>query len=198
MKIKWPTVGKKVFIPTGDYYEIAYLGWGDVRTHFAGYIMGYKKAADVLVTYALKSNDIKILDTFVFPICFNYRQYLELIMKDMYMKYSGDPKEVQETKIKKMNHSLLKAWNVIKPILERYCDSEEEAKDMQAVEEYIKDFHNTDNDAEKFRYPITKKLVRKLGKENRINLKNLKDRMDELENYFEAVIAKIEYTIGLM
>lgn len=37
---------------------------------------GYKEAADNLIEYATNSNNIKILDTLVFPICFLYRQYL--------------------------------------------------------------------------------------------------------------------------
>ena len=48
---------------------------------------GYKSSADLLVKNALESKNIKILDTFIFPIMFLYRQYLELELKWIIIRF---------------------------------------------------------------------------------------------------------------
>ncbi len=47
-----------------------------------GYIEGYKTAADYLV-------DLHFEDTMVFPAVFCYRQYVELVLKNIYRKYES-------------------------------------------------------------------------------------------------------------
>ena len=73
----FPQEGKKLFTSDGSYYELAHLGWGNFSVTSAGYCMGYKEASDLLIKEAIESRNIKELDTFIFPVIFLYRQYLE-------------------------------------------------------------------------------------------------------------------------
>ena len=190
-EIAWPQKGKRLFLEGGDYHEFSHFGWGGVGGQLVGYMDGYKAAADALVDRAIESRDISILDTFVFPIFFLYRQYLELVMKYAYLSYSGETKEVKTQTLRNVNHDLVRIWTEIKPMLLRAA-SEAEAEDVEIVEDYIKQFHAADQSSFTFRYPITKELNPVLTKETRISLPNLKERMEELANFFDGATAQLD------
>ncbi len=183
--LPWPKKGEKLFKETGSYYEHAHFAWGNWETQFVGYTDGYKDSADELIEQAISSGEIQKLDTFVFPICFLYRQYLELEMKGLYLKYSEDSSDEKGKTIKAVNHSLLKIWNKIKEILTENAD-ETEKQSIDIVEEYITEFHHYDQSSFSFRYPIDKELKLQFGSEMRLDLSNLKDRMNELQNFFDG------------
>jgi len=60
-KLSWPTEYKKIFIEGGEYYEFAHFGWANFDVQLAGYIKGYKEAADLLIDHAVESQDISTL-----------------------------------------------------------------------------------------------------------------------------------------
>lgn len=183
--LPWPKKGEKLFKETGSYYQHSHFAWGNWQTQFVGYTDGYKNSADELIELAISSQDIQKLDTFVYPICFLYRQYLELEMKGLYLKYSEDSADKKSKTIKDVNHSLLKIWNKIKLLLTENAN-ETEFQSVDIVEEYITEFHNYDNSSFSFRYPIDKKLNLLFGSEKRLDLSNLKDRMNELQHFFDG------------
>lgn len=183
----WPQKGAKLFIEGGNYHEFSHFGWGNTPQEFAGYIHGYKEAADTLLSQAISSNDISKLDTWVFPVLFLYRQYVELQMKDMVLNYGNMDLKVQKSFLKKSSHNLMKIWNELKPMLENIACDNKEKNDVEIVESYIQQLHDRDPNSMVFRYPIRKDLQKALDKEYRINLKNLSERMIELENFFSGV-----------
>lgn len=187
-EISIPQKGKKLFLDTGNNYECAHFGWGDIDTEFFGYMEGYKTSADDLIEKAVKSQNVKITDTYVFPICFLYRQYLELVMKYIYISFSEKNKGEKESTLNKTNHNLYKIWNEIKLILTDHLTIKDK-EDIKIVEDYINQFNMFDKSSLTFRYPITKNLDKVLTDEERLNLVNLKNRMDELYNYFNGCIA---------
>lgn len=187
----WPKKDQKLFVDGGEYLEFAHYGWGGVENHFYGYIEGYKTAADTLIEQAIESGSIKTLDTFVFPILFLYRQFLELEMKSIFISYFEGTIEEKSQMIKNASHDLIKIWDKIKPILlEETSDKEKE--DVTTVESYIKQFDEFDKSSFKFRYPITKDLKGVLENEVRLNLSNLKERMNELYGFFNGCSCKLE------
>lgn len=183
----WPQKGAKLFIEGGNYNEFSHFGWGNTPQEFAGYIHGYKEAADMLITQAISSKYISKLDTWVFPILFLYRQYLELQMKDMVLHYGEMKTEGKKAFLKDSSHSLIKIWLELKPVLENIASDNKEKNDVEIVESYIQQLHDRDPNSVVFRYPIGMDLKKALDKEHRINLKNLSLRMQELENFFNGV-----------
>lgn len=181
-----PKKDEKLFKDGGNYYEFAHFGWGSTETEFYGYMKGYKESADLLVNSSVASRDISMLDTSVFPILFLYRQYLELAMKSIFLRFSEDNLGDKEDTIKKSSHNLMSIWNKVKPILEPLGSEDKEM--LVTVEEYIKEFHQFDKSSFTFRYPITKELDRVLTSEKRINLINLRDRIEELYNFFSGAV----------
>jgi nitrate reductase assembly molybdenum cofactor insertion protein NarJ len=192
--ISFPEKGKKLFeTESSRYYEFSHVGWGDMETQFTGYIMGYKDAADHLVDTALASKSILILDTYIYPIIFLYRQFLELSIKSIYLKYSEDTIEKKIGTINDVSHNLHKAWNKILPILQEASETLEEKEMVEAVQDYVMQFHQFDQSSFTFRYPMDLQLNKNLNKEQRIDIKNLKLRMDELGHFFDAADAKLDH-----
>ncbi len=187
----WPQKGKQLFIDSGSDYEFSHFGWGDPQTQFVGYMDGYKAAADKLIADAITSRAIDILDTFIFPICFLYRQYLELVMKYIYLHFSEVDNNEKANTLKETSHDLAKMWIKIKPLLLEDA-SPSEMEDVEIVETYIQQFHNIDKSSFTFRYPIGKNLEKVLPSQRRINLPILKEGMDELSGFFEGCIGKLD------
>lgn len=186
MSLPWPKKGQKLFKSSSNYFQYAHFGWGDVDQQFYGYIKGYKEAADNLVEIAINSNRIATLDTHVYPIIFLYRQFLELAMKSIYLSYSEHSMKEKIKTIKDVNHDLLKVWGTIKPLIQD-SNSKDDTDTVKVVEDYITQFHEFDKSSFRFRYPIDKKLNPVLDEEQFIDLLNLKQRMDELDNFFSGV-----------
>lgn len=191
-KIPWPKRGNRLFISSGGKYEYSQFGWNTTEYDFFSYMKGYKESADCLIDSAINSQDISRIDTVIYPVCFLYRQYLELVMKNIYLFYSEDTKEIKINTLKQVLHDLVKIWNKIKPYLEKDA-TENEQNDIKAVEEYIKQFHIFDKSSYTFRYPIKLNLNSVINRENKVNLLNLQARMNELYHFFNAVIGKLDF-----
>lgn len=189
-ELAWPQKGNKLFIDGVNKYEFAHFGWEHTETQFWEYREGYKTAGDELINFAIKSKNIKILDTFIFPVCFLYRQYLELVMKYIYLYFSDANKEEKIKTLKDTSHNLYEIWYKIKPLLQEAAN-ERDKEAIEVVEDYINQFSAFDKSSVTFRYPVTKKLDGVLTGVQSINLPNLKDRMNELCNFFEGCIGKL-------
>lgn len=184
-EIAWPKQYKKLFIDEGDCYEFSHIAWGNLEVQISGYRMGYKAAADNLIEDALSSKDILKLDTFVFPVIFLYRQYIELTLKDLIITLADLNREEKIEKLKKYNHNLDILWkDFVKVTLDITGEADDAA--LNTVGKYIQEFHSIDKGSFSFRYPFTKELALIFGSEKRINLKHLKERMGEIEMFFNG------------
>ena len=188
----FPKEGKELFVEGGHQREFAHIAWGDTDSQFYAYITGYKEAADLVIQNALEKGDPHTLDTFLFPASFLYRQYIELVLKDIYLSFSDDNREEKKTTIKRVSHDLVRIWDKVKPIILKYFPDEDKSP-LIATEEYIKQFAEEDKNSFVFRYPITKKLELVHSEERRINLANLAERMDELKAFLSAVSGGISH-----
>lgn len=191
-KFGLPQKGGRLFQETSNYYEFAHFGWG-LKSSFYGYIRGYKEVSDKAVEFAVQSKDIAVLDTHVFPIIFNYRQFLELSLKSLYLDYSSHSIKEKIATLHSAGHDLMKMWQKLEPILLNLYAGNENKEMVNTVKSYIKQFHDTDRSSFNFRYPITKEMVPVFKTEKRYDLVNLKTRMQELSNYFDGADGQLDY-----
>ena len=83
----------------------------------------------------IDANHLKM--RFVFPIIFNYRHYLELILKKYAIKYAEN-KEEYEKLGKNLGHNLNFYWDKVKPLLlDDYSDLYDIDELAEASESYI-------------------------------------------------------------
>ncbi|MHB1681504.1 MAG: hypothetical protein ACYCYO_01570 [Bacilli bacterium] len=189
----WPQKDNKLFITNSPaYYQFSHIGWGSESTQRFGYIKGYKDSADCLVKTALESGSTTTLDTFVYPIIFLYRQFVELSMKSIYLNYSEDSIEDKVRFIKSVSHKLRELWCKIRPVIEQANQFEKDHDFLGIVEDYVVQFHEFDESSFTFRYPFTKNLTPTLNEEQRIDIKNFALRVDELANFFSGVDAQLD------
>lgn len=185
MMSEWVKENTNLFTETKTHFEYAYFGWGNPNQQWYGYTEGYKQSADILVDYAIQSKRNKTLDTFVYPICFMYRQYVELKLKSIFLRYSDETKEEKVKFIQNVQHNLEKIWKRVKRVLEENSNDEEK-KDIEIAEGYILQYHVFDKDSFSFRYPINKRLDVLHEKWEYLDIKNLKIRMNEIYNFLET------------
>jgi hypothetical protein len=189
----WPQKNAKLFIGAGPPKNSSRIGWGDTSHQYVLYKTGYKTSADALADHLLASKNVEELDTFIFPILFLYRQFIELNLKWIILIHSDYDKSRKQEVIKSSGHNLEKLWQETKPILLEDA-SPKERQDVDIVTNYIEQFHVLDESSFSFRYPIKKDLDLILNKERRINLPNLRQRMDELYHFFIGLDAKLSST----
>lgn len=176
----------------GAYYEFAYFGWGDLSQQFYGYCEGYKESADYLIDAAIQSERISRIDTVVFPVLFLYRQFIELSLKRTVLFFSNKSSEEKAKWLKKANHNLRGLWKDYLDILPS-SQSDSEKRTIEIVGKYIAEFHDVDKSSFSFRYPITKNMNLIFGEDKRINLKHLRDRMEEIYNFFSGTHDDLQY-----
>lgn len=152
----------------------AMYGWqknlGDDLFTF-GYIDSYKSTADLLV-------DQKRPDLYIFPMIFCYRQYLELVLKNIcYVKMN---KSKYQRLIKEASHSLKKVWDKAITFLKDILNNSQ----LNDITEIIEFFESIDPNSFNFRYEFDKKLNRSIKEEYfEINTYELKRWMDTIDNY---------------
>lgn len=158
---------------TRGYYTAQY-GWQENYsddTFTFGYIASYKDAADILV-------EEMIPDLSIFPIMFCYRQYLELVLKNIC--YVNMDKNSYLNLIRKASHNLLDVWKEAKVFLKNKNTKDQ----LDIIYKIVVIFNELDPNSFNFRYEFDRKLKRSLKIENlEINTLSLKKYMDKVDLY---------------
>lgn len=204
----YPNLNKKLFIDTGHLGEVAVLGKGTISDQFYDYTTGYFKAANHLIDYGLQTEQ-KYRDIFppdrvkekvqeetnslAPPICFLYRQYFELTLKDILITYSNNEEDKKRV-VESREHNLEKIWCVAKPVFEQVIENDnvEMQRGLAGLERYILYINGFDQSSASFRYPITVESTKVFKKEERINLRYLRERMEECEQFISDAMAEMD------
>lgn len=177
---------KKIFVKGNNPFEYGYFGWGEYEAQFYMYSEGYKESADILIETAINQSNHTLNDKIVFPAIFSYRQYLELVMKDLYIQYSIETEEKKKKVIDRKSHSLIGIWNSLRPIIDKYA-SNDDKDEFDEIEQLILEFHNYDIGGDAFRYPVDRKLELHHDEWIYLDLVNLKSVMNDLYNRFDIM-----------
>lgn len=194
----------RIFIEGNNFQRRAYLGWQDQNLALYGVRMGYKEAADCLVEEALSQgskNNIRILDTYIFPIIFLYRHSIEVSIKGIYYRFFGE--------IPKGGHDLVILWdNVLERVIKIIQTSEfiENVKtykkhfirysfsdiNFKEIRDMLAEFNKINDDkADVFRYLLDKKGELYFTESKFIDYDNLKEKInyiyEVLDYIYEAV-----------
>ena len=152
------------------------VSWGA----FLKYALGYKEAADSVVA-AVEARSLAA-DLAVYPVCFLYRHYIELMLKILIGL--GSRFQDQTIEIPK-HHRLRDLWETCRPLLESACP-EGDPSDTKTVEMCIKEFASLDPSGEAFRYGEDKKGNPSFDKQRQFSLTHMRDVMGRLAGFFEG------------
>jgi hypothetical protein len=180
---KMPKYGKKLFLRTSELCGSADLGLGEIFQIYT-YITGYKLSGDTLVDAFIKGH-IKNFDNYIYSVIYNYKQFLELSMKTIYYLHANETLESIEHNITRVNENLELTWDLIEPLLNQIYTSPEEVVVMKAAKEYIIEFQFFNERSFDFIYPFTIDIITSSQIEKRIDVINLKERIEELYQFFK-------------
>lgn len=179
-----PKPGAQVFASREDWWYNACLHIS--VDQWTTYALGFRQLADLGVEavgdrQGRKFKTMVVTDEAVYAVVFNYRQYLELMLKGLITaaeRYLGEQGDLP-TK----THNLQALWTRLRPSLEHIWPTEEH---YDTVEDQIRQFCAVDATSEAFRYPILKDGQQSLPGLTHINLMNLKEIVDGISTLLEG------------
>lgn len=145
------------------------------------YALGFKTAADMLVERLQENNSH--IDAIVYPICFLYRQYLELRLKEIIKSgydLLDEPQKFQPT------HNLVRLWEDAREPIGRIFQEEDQSS-LTAIDSVVEQFSKIDAHSFSFRYPVDKKDSPSLPGVKYINVVDLKNEIDKAELILEGI-----------
>lgn len=177
-EFRWPQPGDKPFVAASDKYANANVA-DNWFTRLVFMIDGYKIGADIMVKETIDTRNMR--DILIFPIIFNYRQFIELSLKYQLAVYGPavgvDPNW--------NTHELIGLWNSFIRMMELYGIEDPNETDP-IVEEIITEFAKIDPYSFSYRYPVDKKGNILAIQYSMIYLPNLAQVMEAVQRYFSG------------
>jgi hypothetical protein len=177
-EFRWPAEGDRPFVTAENPHENANIA-SDEFTRLVLMMEGYKKAADLMVVEASTHDHSR--DFLVFPIIFNYRQFLELSLKYQLATYG--PAVGVDPNWK--THDLIPLWAAFLKLLEGYGTEDPDEADP-IVGEIILQFAKIDPASYSHRYPVDKKGKAIPVEQADLHLETLADVMNAVHGYFSG------------
>lgn len=177
-EFRWPKVGDRPFTQSENWEDNAYI---DAHGHGRLVMMmkGYKKAADLMVERAVADEVDRA--SLVYPIIFNYRQFIELSLKYLIATYG--PTVGVDAAWK--THDLGELWKTLTTVLDGYGHDDPDQTDP-IVAEIVAEFAKVDPKSFSYRYPVDTKGKPIPIAHNELDLSALADVMEALEGYFSG------------
>lgn len=176
--VEWKEL-EPIFIETGGYYYgQSVVGYKYSRAEFYPDTKAYLETANYLKWYMKKETDrgnSECKERLFLPMCYLYRNCVELSLKTIWFEEIG---EDFQTKCKLMldrKHSIEGMWKNIKPYVSKYSKDTDEPEYIEVIEDYCKQIHKIDSDANKFRYPMANTMQVYFPQNKRFDFINMGD-----------------------
>jgi len=177
IELRWPREGDRLFTRAEAWDANANISQ-DKFSRLVYMKRGYKKAADLLVKQAQTGEHRDLL---VYPIVFNYRQYLELQLKYMIYSY-GYTVGIEPVWD---SHDLKDLWKKFMAVLDGYGVTDGRETD-EIVGKNIAEFAQVDPGSFTYRYPVSRGGEFISIAQDKVDLAALADVMEAIEGYFSG------------
>jgi len=178
-----PTEAGLLFTAGDDWQRRACLNF--VEDQWDLYALGFKRSADIVVE-RLQISTVH-LDSLVYPICFQYRQYLELRLKEI---IKSGRELLENSDNVPATHNLVHLWKDARGLIRRIFTQEDESP-LMVIDSVVVQFSEMDAGSFSFRYPVDKMNNPSLPDVKYINVVDLKFEIDKSESILEAISAGI-------
>lgn len=144
---------------------------------------GYASAATALLNLIKISNDRFVRESYINPVMFCFRQYLELSMKDSILRLRFLRKTAFRGENNLEHHNLLSLWNELK----KYFDVNNTT--VKCVENLINELQNVDEKGTLFRYNelLSKSICNTERRMPLIDVDNMYMRILQMYSFFEGI-----------
>jgi hypothetical protein len=177
-EFRWPSPDDRPFIVADEPLDNASIA-EDGFTRIVFMIDGYKRGADLMVKAA--AADRRTRDFLVFPIIFNYRQFLELSLK--YQLATFGPTVGIEPNWS--SHKLQDLWSEFLELIDRYGTDEPDNADP-IVGKTILEFAKIDPGSFSHRYPVDRRGNPLPVAYANLHLPTLADVIQGVDSYFSG------------
>ena len=137
-EFRWPKRGEQPFTQSPHWQDNACI-----NQHSSGrpvmMMTGYKKAADLMVERTAQDRSDR--DALVFPVIFNYRQFIELSLKYLIATYGHTVGVAANWN----THKLSVLWKTFMEVLDGYGHDDPDQTDL-VVAEIVAEFAKVDPD----------------------------------------------------
>lgn len=147
---------------------------------FPPYADGYRMAAEALIAECTQRDGTN--DILIYPIVFNFRQYIELRLKEIIIGLNycnGSHDHFPKT------HRIDILWEHFKKLYNEYKEHKN-TEDFMNAENVINQFFEVDPQSMAFRYPVDKEGNPSLSITH-INIRNFGEVMTRLANFLDAL-----------
>lgn len=169
---------------------------GGYYCHPYVFLEGYYRAAEVLVTSALGDSRRSSDFTFLFhPICYNYRHYIELSLKNLIIKseklyYILEKLDSVQGKITESVIPKLTETHRVKTLLD-WLNERTKFVSGRGLDKKIKNlitqFDDIDPDGQNFRYPLRTDGNPSLPEQFGTDLEILREHMEEVHTHLSGI-----------
>lgn len=169
----------------GSYYGQSVVGYSYSLERFYPYVRAYTESAEYLYNMICKNNKLK--DTLFIPMCYLYRNAVELSLKRILYEESSLTLDEALRHINKKKHKVVGLWNLIKSEVEEHANAPEDDTTILDVESYITQLNNVDGTSDKFRYPTDKHLNFYFRDGKKFDVDNINNFFGQLLSFLSAV-----------
>ncbi|MBU3073876.1 hypothetical protein [Clostridium estertheticum] len=177
---------KPIFLEEGgSYYGQSVVGYKYKSEEYYPYVMAYTNSAKYL--YKLISNDDTLKNSLFIPMCYLYRNAVEISLKETLFEECSF--ELQEA-LKLMNkkkHKILGLWNLIKDEIEEHANPAKGDKTSENAFKYIQQLNSIDGGADLFRYPFSKCLNVYFKRKRKFDVENVNNFFEELLSFLSGI-----------
>ena len=177
----------KLVVEGGSYYHQSVVGYKYYQRAFHPYYRSYEECANYLAE-VIKD---KCKDHLFMPMCYLYRNAIELGLKRILIEDSHIETEKALKICKKKKHSILSLYNSIEPEIRAHNTGSSTILDD--VYKYINSFHTIDITSDKFRYPCDNNLQIHFQDETELDIDNVSSCFEELINFLDSVSMMLSY-----
>lgn len=186
-EFRWPQRGDRPFVAAPDGRDNAVIATDRVRMSLM--TEGYKQAADLMVEKSEAEPHIR--DFLVYPIIFNYRQFLELSLKWQIATYGHEVGVKPNWK----THDLNTLWNLFVQMLEAFGTEDPDQADP-IIGEIVAEFAKIDPRSYSYRYPVDTQGKSIPIAYTDLHLPSLRDVMTAVGNYFTGCDGYLDNLVG--
>lgn len=179
-----PQKGEKLFrgdLPDGERNN-ACPHWYEDGSNWSLIAEGYLNAANALIG-RLRVREVRA-DEMLYPVCFLYRQYIELRLKHVILLGHRLRKAKQGVPT---HHNLETLWSDAKPVLLKQVRGSKRAE-LEAIGAQILELQGIDPGSDEFRYPISKDKSVSLDGLQHVNLRHMREVMAAMDTVFSGAV----------
>lgn len=169
----------------GDYYCQSVIGYDYSKAFYGPMVKGYSESAEYLGDLIIGDSQLK--EIYFFPMCYLYRNALELELKQIWFEECAFGFQERCKKLSKSKHSFEKLWNMINEDLIRHSQGEGDKSVITYAEQYISQINMLDSSSSVFRYPVNKYGKYHFVKNKYVDARNVGEFFKEISEFLQCV-----------